>query len=167
MSPPPSIAALPIQRLSEDGENVPCWKMLHAPVVLRSSYQRTPAWPETFTVSFITSASCEPRFRYAKRYIGRSAIASSQSVKPSGSPTKGAFVVEGAGGGEPRGGGDRGEPVRQAERLGEEGDVRAEGGGDERVAERERRVGGRRPVDVERPDVQRVGDRVVDELAEV
>jgi len=43
MSPLPSIAMLPIQRESALGEKVDCWKMLQGPVVLRSSYQRTPA----------------------------------------------------------------------------------------------------------------------------
>src|SRR2546423_3094615 len=92
MSPLWSIAALPIQRESAEGENVPCWKMLQAPVVFRSSYQRTPAWPETLTVWSTTIASRLPRFRYARRYIGRSASASSQYVYPSGSSIQSMFV---------------------------------------------------------------------------
>src|SRR2546423_13245676 len=88
MSPSRSIAIEPIQRESELGENVPCWKMLQGPVVFRSSYQRTPAWPETLTVWFITSDSRVPKLRYSNRYIGRSAIASSQRSYPSGSSTQ-------------------------------------------------------------------------------
>src|SRR5437763_11137293 len=88
MSPLPSIAMLPIHRESELGENVPCWKMLHGPVVLRSSYQRTPAWPERLTVWFISNDSRVPKLRYSKRYIGRSAIASSHPEYPPGSSTQ-------------------------------------------------------------------------------
>src|SRR3954453_7282522 len=82
MSPAPSIAMLPIQRYVASGAYVPCWNTLAAPVGLRSSYQRTPTEVPAVTAWLTTSASWSPKFRYARRYISRSASESSFCVTP-------------------------------------------------------------------------------------
>src|SRR5689334_4630101 len=89
MLPSLSIAMLPIQRLVESGEKVPCWKTVGVPALgLRSSYQRTPStWlrllPLTFT-EWSTSSDSWPsaNLRYARRYIRRSASESSLLFVP-------------------------------------------------------------------------------------
>src|SRR6266700_6469522 len=78
MFPCLSMAILPIQREVESGEKVPCWKTVGVPFGLRISYQRTPVTlvlllPLTFTEWLTTSDSWSPKFRYARRYIRRSA----------------------------------------------------------------------------------------------
>ena len=63
MPPVLSIAALPIQRKSFDGANVPCWKSTGAaeprvcPVAFRNSYQRIPEPVPLVTEWLITRAS--------------------------------------------------------------------------------------------------------------
>src|SRR5258706_5505858 len=90
MFPNLSMAILPIQREVESGEKVPCWKTVGVPFGLRISYQRTPVTlvlllPLTFTDWLTTSDSWAPvpvKFRYARRYIKRSARESSLLFVP-------------------------------------------------------------------------------------
>src|SRR5262249_44970034 len=94
MSPALSIAMLPIQReFPSAGAKVPCWNKVGAPaarvvpLVLRSSYHRTPVTlecllPLTLTEWLTTRDSFVPKLRYANRYIKRSPSESSDSLVP-------------------------------------------------------------------------------------
>src|SRR3954471_749934 len=82
MLPAPSIAVLPIQRLSASGANVDCCATPHVPVTFRSSYHRG-ARPDDWlsTLRFVTSVSYDPKLRYWRRFMRR-ASASPSSVCP-------------------------------------------------------------------------------------
>src|SRR5262249_30435341 len=82
MSPLRSIAMLPIQRNAESGAYVPCWYTVGVPFGFRSSYQRMPTELPAVTALLTTSDSWSPKFRYARRYISRSASESSCCVVP-------------------------------------------------------------------------------------
>src|ERR671936_1256567 len=82
MSPLWSIATLPIQRYAESGAYVPCWYTVGEPFGLRNSYQRVPTELPAVTAWLTTSDSWSPNFRYASRYIKRSASESSLCVVP-------------------------------------------------------------------------------------
>src|SRR3954470_7386956 len=82
MSPLPSIAPLLIQRNAASGAYVPCWKTVGVAFGLRSSYHRAPVELPATTLCETTSDSWSPKFRYAKRYISRSASESSCCVVP-------------------------------------------------------------------------------------
>src|SRR5258706_15766294 len=83
MLPNLSMAMLPIQRwIPSLVFSVPCWKTVGVPLGVRISYQRTLViWflllVPTATEWLTNSDSTPPRFRYARRYIRRSASESS------------------------------------------------------------------------------------------
>src|SRR5216684_4411383 len=77
MSPVESMAMLPIQRKLESGAKVDCWATDGVPLGFWISYHRTPLFRLTATVWFTTRDSWSPKFRYARRYIRRSASESS------------------------------------------------------------------------------------------
>src|SRR3954451_23878598 len=82
MFPTWSIAIEPMQRNAESGAYVPCWKIVGFPFGLRSSYQRRPTELPAVTLWLTTSDSWSPKFRYARRYMRRSASESSLFVVP-------------------------------------------------------------------------------------
>src|SRR5919204_116224 len=73
---------LPIQRYEESGAYVPCWYTDGVPFGLRSSYQRIPTELPAVTAWSTTSDSWSPKFRYASRYMSRSASESSFWLVP-------------------------------------------------------------------------------------
>src|SRR5919202_2955849 len=82
MLPSLSIATLGIHRYAASGAYVPCWYTVGVAFGLRSSYQRTPTELPAVTLWSTTSDSWSPKFRYASRYIKRSASESSCVVVP-------------------------------------------------------------------------------------